>query len=66
MSGTGGASDDWSEADWRLLAERRDGYLAGRPRPWRGRRDLELYDATFARRIAWKWEYVLAQAAAAG
>lgn len=30
---------------------------------WRSRRDLELYDATFARRIAWKWDAVLSELA---
>jgi len=28
-------------------------------RYWQGARDLALYDETFARRIAWKWEAVL-------
>ncbi|MFO1009792.1 MAG: small ribosomal subunit Rsm22 family protein [Planctomycetota bacterium] len=48
------------DADYARLARLRGAFLAGRGRsPWREPRDLEVYDATFARRIAWKWSAVL-------
>ncbi|MCS7013485.1 MAG: small ribosomal subunit Rsm22 family protein [Chloroherpetonaceae bacterium] len=34
---------------------------AGEQDYWSTRRLLELYDQTFAQRIAWKWQYVLAE-----
>jgi ribosomal protein RSM22 (predicted rRNA methylase) len=52
--------------DWTRLEDMRDGFLGGRLSAWRDARDLELYDAYFARRIAWKWRAVLGEAAAAG
>jgi hypothetical protein len=53
------------EADWTRLERLRGTYLSGRGRsPWRDARDLELYDATFGRRIAWKWRAVLDELAA--
>jgi SAM-dependent methyltransferase len=33
---------------------------------WESEAELELYDSTFARRIAWKWDAVLAELAARG
>jgi ribosomal protein RSM22 (predicted rRNA methylase) len=61
-------------ADWQRLRELRAGFLerdAGdraQPLPdyWRSARDLELYDATFAQRIAWRWHAVLDELAARG
>lgn len=52
-----------AQDDWRLLEELRERFLAARPAPayWRSERMLELYDATFGRRIAWKWRAVLAE-----
>lgn len=57
------------EADWRRLERMRDSFLRAQPdgegpgarTRWSDERDLELYDATFGRRIAWKWEAVLAE-----
>jgi SAM-dependent methyltransferase len=42
-----------------------------RPRPgssdyWRGEGDLAVYDATFAQRIGWKWDFVLGELARRG
>jgi SAM-dependent methyltransferase len=56
--------ESWSGADWGRLRELREGFLRAEQgeRPgeyWSSRRDLELYDASFARRIGWKWEAVL-------
>lgn len=63
-------SADPTEADWARLAELRASFLEGgssaRPETWRSARDLELYDATFAQRIAWKWDAVLAELALRG
>ena len=53
-------------ADWKRLAELRDGFLNTHTSDWRDAHDLELYDAFFARRIAWKWQAVLGEAAASG
>lgn len=54
------------DGDDRARLERlREGFLASPPRSsWRDRRDLELYDATFARRIGWKWSAWLDELAA--
>jgi SAM-dependent methyltransferase len=62
------------QADWERLRELRASFLeraeSAREEAlgdyWRSARDLELYDATFARRIAWRWEAVLAELAARG
>jgi len=48
--------------DWKILERLRNGFLdgsAGQADYWRDERDLDQYDQTFARRIGWKWEYVL-------
>ena len=50
--------------DWLRLAELRESFLAAEGGTaadsyWRSRRDFELYDATFAARIGWKWDAVL-------
>lgn len=48
------------EQDYARLERLRGAFLSGRGRsPWRDARDLEVYDATFAQRIAWKWAAVL-------
>ncbi len=46
-------------ADWRRLRALRDRFLGDASEEYWTERDLELYDATFARRIGWKWEGVL-------
>ncbi len=48
--------------DWLCLERLRRGFLdgtAGRQDYWRGMQDLAQYDATFAQRIGWKWDFVL-------
>lgn len=55
--------------DWATLQRLRDTYLTpektGGGDYWTCPRDLELYDATFGQRIAWKWENVLRESKAA-
>lgn len=51
------------EFDWETLDELRSSYLngtAGSEDYWKSDALLRGYDATFARRIAWKWQWVLA------
>jgi len=51
------------ELDWRTLDELRATYLDGSAGPvdyWKTDSLLHGYDATFARRIAWKWHWVFA------
>jgi hypothetical protein len=60
---------DWEGIDWAALERLRQGFLDGTSRRsdyWRSRRDLEAYDRTFAQRIGWKWDFVLAELAARG
>ena len=60
---------DWNEIDWRALEELRTKFLHGDPGGgdyWRTESDLASYDATFAQRIGWKWDYVLAELARRG
>lgn len=73
---------DWEDAsnpdalaptaeDWARLAELREAFLAAEGAKttesyWRSRRDFELYDATFAERIGWKWDAVLRELALRG
>lgn len=57
--------------DWARLAELREAFLTAEeesaaPAYWRSRRDFELYDATFAERIGWKWDAVLRELALRG
>ena len=57
--------------DWRRLAELRESFLAAEGGKaadsyWRSRRDYELFDATFAARIGWKWDAVLRELALRG
>ncbi len=48
--------------DWLALERLRDGFLrgtAGQGDYWKDETDLASYDATFAQRIGWKWDFVL-------
>lgn len=48
--------------DWNTLERLRSGFIegnAGERDYWQSESDLENYNATFAQRIAWKWQYVL-------
>lgn len=48
--------------DWEALARLRTAFLegaAGHADYWRSESDLSAYNATFAQRIGWKWDYVL-------
>lgn len=50
------------EIDWATLRRLRAGFLegtAGQHDYWRSVPDLAQYDATFAQRIGWKWDFVL-------
>lgn len=50
--------------DWNALARMRTAFLAGTAGPqdyWQSESDLAAYDATFAQRIGWKWDYVLTE-----
>ena len=63
--------ESWSGADWERLRELRGGFLRAQAGErigayWTSRRDLELYDASFARRIGWKWSAVLDELSARG
>jgi ribosomal protein RSM22 (predicted rRNA methylase) len=59
---------DWHDMDWDALRRLRETFLAGGSDGdyWRDERDLAAYDATFARRIGWKWDHVLGELAARG
>jgi hypothetical protein len=60
---------DWSTIDWQALGRLRAAFLAGTAGAadyWRRESDLASYDATFAQRIGWKWDYVLAELARRG
>jgi len=55
---------NWSAIDWKTLERLRAGFLtgdAGQADYWQSESDLANYDATFAQRIGWKWDYVLAE-----
>jgi len=55
---------NWDSIDWTALGRLRTSYLAGSAGTgdyWHGESDLASYDATFAQRIGWKWDYVLAE-----
>src|SRR5258706_1575575 len=50
--------------DWNSLERLRAAFLSGTAGAgdyWQGESDLASYDATFAQRIGWKWDYVLAE-----
>jgi hypothetical protein len=53
---------NWSDIDWNSLHRLRRTFLenpAGAGDYWQSESDLASYDATFAQRIGWKWDYVL-------
>jgi hypothetical protein len=55
--------------NWKALERLRRAFLdgtAGARDYWRDEVDLASYDATFAQRIGWKWDYVLAELAQRG
>ncbi|MFI5314996.1 MAG: small ribosomal subunit Rsm22 family protein [Myxococcota bacterium] len=60
---------DADAIDWARLEQLRDAFLArdrAGGRYWRSISDVELYDVTFARRIAWKWRAVIDELSARG
>ncbi len=60
---------DWSEIDWSALQRLREAFLkgaAGAADYWQNESDLAGYDCTFAQRIGWKWDHVLAELARRG
>ncbi|HUR46714.1 MAG TPA: small ribosomal subunit Rsm22 family protein [Candidatus Saccharimonadales bacterium] len=55
--------------DWAALERLRKSFLdgsAGKSDYWQNLSDLASYDATFAQRIGWKWDYVLQELAQRG
>ena len=53
---------NWETIDWKALERMRTAFLqntAGATDYWQSESDLASYDATFAQRIGWKWDYVL-------
>ena len=53
---------NWNAIDWPALERMRGAFLegtAGGANYWTSERDVASYDATFAQRIGWKWDYVL-------
>ena len=55
---------DSTQVDWKTLERLRRAFLegmAGAQDYWQSDRDLASYDATFAQRIGWKWDYVLGE-----
>jgi ribosomal protein RSM22 (predicted rRNA methylase) len=59
----------FSARDLEILRAMRERFLHGRagaPDYWQSPEHLELYDATFAERIGWKWDAVLAELATRG
>lgn len=55
---------NWDCIDWAALARLRTAYLAGAAGGcdyWHSESDLTSYDITFAQRIGWKWDHVLAE-----
>lgn len=54
----------WETLDWEALDRLRETFLAGRPPGgsyWKAPGDLASYDLTFAQRIGWKWDAVIAE-----
>lgn len=54
----------WDQLDWHILDRLRDGFLTGaaaRGPYWQSPDDLAHYNVTFAERIGWKWDHVLAE-----
>jgi hypothetical protein len=57
-----GKAMNLEEIDWKALDRMRKAFLEGggdRSDYWQNEKDLASYDATFAQRIGWKWDYVL-------
>jgi hypothetical protein len=53
---------NWDTLDWPTLDRLRETFLAGKPGDyWRSTDDLANYDFTYAQRIGWKWDAVLAE-----
>lgn len=55
---------NWNAIDWKALDRLRMTFLsgtAGTTDYWQSESDLASYDATFAQRVGWKWDYVLAE-----
>src|SRR5437899_9141333 len=55
---------NWDAIDWAALERMRAAFLegsAGAGDYWQTESDLASYDATFAQRIGWKWDYVLTE-----
>jgi SAM-dependent methyltransferase len=53
---------NWNDLDWPALERLRAAFLAAPPGAadyWKNESDLASYDATFAQRIGWKWDYLL-------
>jgi hypothetical protein len=57
---------EMTSADWRSLRALRDRFLTDATEDYWAPGDLELYDATFAQRIGWKWDGVIATLDRAG
>lgn len=55
---------NWEAIDWAALEKMRAAFLAGTAGAqdyWQSETDLAAYDATFAQRIGWKWDFVLGE-----
>lgn len=55
---------DWESLDWEVLDRLRETFLRGDKTQgpyWHTITDLECYDFTYAERIGWKWDAVLAE-----
>src|SRR5437867_12656307 len=55
---------NWDPIDWNSLERLRTAFLSGTAGAgdyWQSESALASYDATFAQRIGWKWDYVLAE-----
>ncbi len=53
---------NWESLDWAALDRLRETFLTGSSGDyWHSRSDLDNYDFTYAQRIAWKWDAVLAE-----
>jgi SAM-dependent methyltransferase len=53
--------DACSTIDWNALVRLREAFLTGGSDYWTCETDLDSYDQTFAQRIGWKWDFVLAE-----
>lgn len=55
---------NWDQLDWAALDRLREGFLTGAAANgpyWRAPSDLASYDLTYAERIGWKWDALLAE-----